>query len=109
MNFSHGNIYHIYNRGNDRRPIFFKRENYMYFLQKVEKYIRPYSDILAWVLMPNHFHFLIHANEKTCRVVRRHPVVIDACTEGIRILLSTYSKAIQKQESMTGNLFQQNT
>ncbi len=109
MRFSQGNIYHVYNRGNDRRPIFFKRDNYLYFLKKIDKYISPCADILAWVLMPNHFHLLIHANERTCKVIRREPVLIDGCTEGVRVLLSSYSRAIQRQESMTGNLFQQNT
>lgn len=109
MEFAQGNIYHVYNRGNNRRPIFFRRDNYIYFLKKMEKYLVPYTDILAWVLMPNHFHLLIHANDETCKVVRRQPVIIDKCTEGIRILLSSYSRAIQRQEFMTGNLFQQNT
>src|SRR5882757_1265532 len=109
MNFFEGNIYHVYNRGNDRRPIFFERRNYLYFLEKIQKYIFPCCDLLAWVLMPNHFHLLIYANELTTKVVRRNPVVIDRLTEGMRILLSSYTKGIQRQEGITGNLFQQNT
>ena len=59
--------------------------------------------------MPNHFHFLIQANAATCKTVKHSPIEINALTEGIRLLLSSYTKAIQKQESMTGNLFQQKT
>src|SRR5258706_5535453 len=109
MQFSEGSFYHIYNRGNDKRPIFFKDRNYDFFLQKAQKYIGANADILAWCLMPNHFHFLIQANTRSITIVKDTPVKINALTEGIRILLSSYTKAIQKQESFTGNLFQQKT
>lgn len=59
--------------------------------------------------MPNHFHLLIHANEHTTRIVKHHPIQINALTEGIRLTLSSYTKALQKQRGFTGNLFQQKT
>jgi putative transposase len=52
----------MYNRGNDKQTIFFQERNYDFFLQKVEKYIAPDADLVAWCLMPNHFHLLIQAN-----------------------------------------------
>jgi putative transposase len=109
MQFTEGSFYHIYNRGNDKRIIFFEERNYDFFLQKVKKYIASYSNLLAWSLMPNHFHFLIQANASTVTIVKEAPIKINALTEGIRMLLSSYTKAIQKQESITGNLFQQKT
>ncbi len=109
MTFSEGSIYHIYNRGINRRPIFFKRENYLFFIEKMRHHICENADLLAWVLMPNHFHFLVHANEETCRQLRSHPLPISVGADGIRLLLSSYAKAIQKQEKMTGNVFQQKT
>lgn len=109
MQFTEGSFYHIYNRGNDKRTIFFEDRNYDFFLQKVKKYIVPHSNLLAWCLMPNHFHFLIQANDSTATIVKETPIKINALTEGVRILLSSYTKAIQKQESITGNLFQQKT
>jgi hypothetical protein len=30
-----GEHYHVYNRGNNRQPIFFERENYLFFLRRV--------------------------------------------------------------------------
>jgi REP element-mobilizing transposase RayT len=75
----------------------------------VEKYIKPNSELLAWCLMPNHFHFLVKANATSTKIIKEKPIEINALTEGIRLLLSSYTKAIQKQESMTGNLFQQKT
>ncbi len=59
MNFLESEFYHLYNRGNQQQTIFFNTENYLYFLRKVRRDIVPYCDILAYCLMPNHFHFLI--------------------------------------------------
>ncbi len=109
MKFTEGNIYHIYNRGNNKRPIFFSERNYNYFIEKIRKYICPNCDLLAWTLMPNHFHFLAHANTSTVQVIRNHPVEINTLTEGIRLLLSSYTKGIQIQQGFVGNLFQQKT
>ena len=109
MQFTEGSFYHIYNRGNDKRTIFFQERNYDFFLQKVKKYIASHSNLLAWTLMPNHFHFLVQANSASVAIVKEAPIKINALTEGIRMLLSSYTKAIQKQESTTGNLFQQKT
>ena len=72
-------IYHIYNQGNNRQKIFFNRENYLYFLKKVKQHILPYADILAWCLMPNHFHLLVavrevQPGETSDRVTWSHPV-----------------------------------
>jgi REP element-mobilizing transposase RayT len=109
MNFIEGNFYHIYNRGNNKQLIFFQERNYEYFIGKMKKNILTHSDLIAWCLMPNHFHFLIQANSDTVSIVKEQPVKINALTEGIRILLSSYSRGIQKQEGVTGNLFQQKT
>jgi len=109
MNFNAGNIYHIYNRGNNKQTIFFKEANYIYFLQKVRKYITPCCDILAYVLMPNHFHLLIHANDETGKPVENNRITTSLMSEGIRLLLSAYSKGVNKQEGRTGNLIQQKT
>lgn len=109
MQFTEGSFYHIYNRGNNKQKIFFQRSNYLYFLEKIKKYIQPHCNLLAWTLMPNHFHLLIQANSETCRLVKQTPIQINTLTEGIRLLLSSYTKAIQKQENKVGNLFQQKT
>ena len=109
MNFVKNNVYHIYNRGNNKQSIFFKERNYIYFLNKVRKHIFPHCDILAYVLMPNHFHFLIHANERTELKEENKAIPVNVLSEGFRSLLSSYSRAINKQENRTGNLIQQNT
>lgn len=60
MIFKEGHLYHIYNQGNNRGKIFFIRGNYQFFLRKINQFILPYADVLAWCLMPNHFHLMIY-------------------------------------------------
>ena len=63
MNFETGNLYHIYNQGNNRQKIFFSRENYLFFLNKIKTHILPHADIVAWCLMPNHFHLMVYVHD----------------------------------------------
>ena len=54
-----GQIYHIYNRGVNRQPIFFQTRNWGYFIERLQKYCVPtLIEILAYCLMPNHYHLL---------------------------------------------------
>jgi putative transposase len=59
MDFVNGQIYHVFNRGNNSQTVFYNRENYLFFLDKIRKSILPHADVLAWCLMPNHFHLMI--------------------------------------------------
>jgi putative transposase len=110
MHFEPGEFYHVYNRGNNRQPIFFNERNYLFFLKKVREQLLPFSDIIAYCLMPNHFHFLIRANENGLK--ERNSFGGKSMQElayRIGILLSSYSQAINKQNKTTGSLFQQKT
>jgi putative transposase len=109
MNLQEGEFYHVFNRGNNKQKIFFKSENYSYFLKGVERYVIPTCDLLAWCLMPNHFHFLIHANSKSVPIIKDGSFERQNFSQAIKQLLSSYTKAINKQESRTGSLFQQKT
>jgi len=110
MYFEEDKVYHIYNRGNNRQKIFFRPNNYSYFLNKVRKYISPNCEILAYCLMPNHFHFMVQATELTGQLIKRKGgIELSKLSEGIRMLLSSYTQAINKQEGRTGSLFTQNT
>ena len=62
MQFVTGHLYHLYNQGNNRQKIFHNRDNYLFFLRKIHKHVLPFADILAWCLMPNHFHLMVHVN-----------------------------------------------
>lgn len=58
-----GNYYHIFNRGINSSKLFNETSNYEHFLELYGKYISPVANTFAWVLMPNHFHFLVQIKE----------------------------------------------
>ncbi|MFY9151837.1 MAG: hypothetical protein WAO52_07485, partial [Prolixibacteraceae bacterium] len=126
MDFSSGQIYHIFNRGNNSQTVFFTQENYLFFLDKVRKYVLPHADILAWCLMPNHFHLMISVNQIVADVSEQVTKIRDSegftlsetltkhsktrtLNDSIGIILRSYSRAIQKQQKITGSLFQKET
>lgn len=109
MQLQAGEIYHVFNRGNNSQRIFFKPENYWYFMKGVNRYLIPRCDLLAWCLMPNHFHFLIQATKESEIVIQDGSFERQQFSQGIKQLLSSYTKAINKQEGRTGSLFQQKT
>ncbi|MFZ1756348.1 MAG: transposase [Caldilineaceae bacterium] len=65
LKFEPGNYYHIYNRGAGKRSIFYRHEDYMNFLQRFkENTAKTNASIIAYCLMPNHFHFLLRQNDE---------------------------------------------
>lgn len=60
--------YHFYNRGNNRQGVFFERTNYLYFLNGIRKYLCGSMDVLAYCLMPTHYHLLVRLSR--CRSSR---------------------------------------
>ncbi|MEQ9423946.1 MAG: transposase [Cyclobacteriaceae bacterium] len=104
MTFHPLSFYHIYNRGNNSQQIFFKDENYSYFLKKIRKHLRPHCQILAWCLMPNHFHLLIYTDSHNSSEVNSSEIQMAIAT-----ILRSYTRAINNQENRTGSLFQQKT
>ncbi len=109
MHFVSNEIYHIYNRGNQKQEIFKSRENYLNFLEKVKTNIASRCEILAWCLMPNHFHILVSTTEISCDTLAKAVIPIQYLSEGIRLLLSSYTKGFNRANELTGNLFQQKT
>jgi putative transposase len=110
MHFESGEFYHVYNRGNNQQPIFFNERNYLFFLKKIRKQLLPFSDIIAYCLMPNHFHFILRANDNGLKVRNTFGgKPMQEIAYRIGILLSSYSQAINKQNKTTGSLFQQKT
>ncbi|RUT79850.1 hypothetical protein [Ancylomarina longa] len=108
MLFEEEKTYHIYNRSNE--VVFYNRSNYIYFLKKVNRLIRPYADILAWCLMPNHFHFLIVVNAKgSQRISELHRPQVQQLSKNLGSLLSSYTRAINKEQQRRGKLFAHNT
>ena len=110
MHFNLDEVYHIYNRGNNKQSIFFSERNYLFFLRKISDQIKPICDILCWTLMPNHFHLLINANNQSCNTRSSFGGKgMQELSYRIGVLLSSYSQAINKQNGTIGSLFQQKT
>ena len=112
MIYQENQFYHIYNRGNNKQEIFFKPENYLFFLYKVRHFLLPHCDIVAYCLMPNHFHFLINTDERSVQSTGKQSTdkaPNNVISEGLRMMLSSYTQAINKQEKREGSLFTQNT
>ena len=127
MIFERDHLYHIYNQGNNKQKIFFSRDNYLFFLNKIKKHVLPHADIIAWCLMPNHFHLMVYVHsveidvdsdlthgvtDLTHGVTQSHPVS-DAkkisLNNNIAIMLRSYTRAINKQFNRSGALFREST
>ncbi|MFK5879341.1 MAG: hypothetical protein QM478_07575 [Flavobacteriaceae bacterium] len=116
MNLEKGYLYHIYNQGNNQRNIFFNRDNYIYFLEKIKIYITPYADIIAWCLIPNHFHLMVLVNEENLllneidTMTSSHRInKTRSINNSIAIMLRSYTRAINKQKGTSGSLFKAHT
>ena len=116
-------FYHIYNRGVEKRIVFEDDQDYKVFLKYIREVLSPLDeqeintkfimqglslqsirrpvksyygkvDMLAYCLMPNHFHFLIRQYDKTF-------------LEGLmRSLMTRYSMYFNKKYDRVGSLFQ---
>jgi putative transposase len=116
--------YHIYNRGVEKRTIFTDDQDYGVFLGYLKEYLSPPRDpgqfrkeftfkgesfkgiprqpnnyskeinLLAYCLMPNHFHLLIKQNSSR------------SIENFMRSLLTRYSGYFNKRNKRVGSLFQ---
>ena len=92
--FVAGDHYHVYNRGNNYTRVFFERENYLYFLRQMRKYLAAEAaDVVAYCLMPSHYHLLVCPRE-------------DDLSRPMQRLALSYTKAINKRRGRAGSLFQ---
>ena len=113
---------HIYNRGVEKRKIFMDEDDYNTFLHLLKYYLSPVNqgithpstnlesykilrprpllnlsgevDLLAFCLMPNHFHLLLKQTTK------------DGMTKLLRSLSTTYSMYFNRKYDRVGHLFQ---
>lgn len=112
--FRPGYYYHVYNRGDNREPIFLDEQDYSNFIKRVmivmsiislpnagqrgALRIRPFPkhsfSIIAYCLMPNHFHILIRQNKN----IPIGDLMIKVCI--------SYAKYFNHKYQRVGNIFQ---
>lgn len=97
--------YHFYNRGNNRQAVFFEPDNYLYFLGGLKKYLVPVVRIVAYCLMPTHYHILVRVMLQTSEVFKTSEVSAQVSLAMQKFLIS-YTKAINKRFERVGSLFQ---
>jgi len=103
-----GNYYHIYNRGINGCNLFIDNNNFEYFIKLFEKYLLPVTDIYAWVLMKNHFHFLVRIHEGKEFRVQDGSKSNKPPHQHFSNLFNAYTKAFNKRHERTGSLFEKN-
>ncbi|MCK9410454.1 MAG: transposase [Bacteroidetes bacterium] len=92
---SQGDFFHIYNRGVNRESIFFESRNSDYFLQRIAEYYDPEKmEIVAYCLMPNHFHFIVRQ------------ITAFGITDFFQGVCGGYVKAVNKAYDRSGHLFE---
>lgn len=106
-----GNYYHIYNRGFDKSNIFLDKKDYNMFTSLLQSSLDPEKklikeafinkkniseklDLVAYCLMPNHFHLMFKLNSK------------EGITQAIRMTLTSYVMYFNKKYKRQGGLFQ---
>lgn len=103
--------YHVYNRGVEKRVIFKDDQDYEVFLSLLKRYLSPSSEkdsygrdgvtfygeveLLAFCLMPNHFHLLLYVNENPRKM-----------SELLRRVSTSYTMYFNKKYDRVGHLFQ---
>jgi putative transposase len=84
-----GGVYHIYNHAVGSDLVFREAENYKFFLRKISARIIPFAEVLAFCLMPNHFHFALMIKDKK--------VLVNYWAEKLEILKAKLEKKGSKE------------
>jgi REP element-mobilizing transposase RayT len=107
-----GHFYHVYNRGNNSENIFVEDKNYPFFLDKWGLYLDDYLDVLAYCLMPGHFHFLVQIKDKkelkevAGKDLTGFKNLSGLLSKQFSKLFNSYAKSFNKVYDRNGNLFQ---
>ena len=93
--FTQGQYYHIYNRGAGKGKIFVNDANYEYLLRLVKEYYQKHgATVIAYCLMPNHYHFLLRQE------------LDEPLSKFMQVLFNSYVQALNLQQGRTGTLFE---
>lgn len=90
-----GHYYHLYNRGARRLTIFREEQNYRFVLTRINEYCTALAlTLIAYVLMPNHYHFLVRQDKEAPAGLLPQRV------------FNSYSKAYNQLYQHSGTLFE---
>lgn len=102
-----GCFYHVYNRGNNREPIFREVSNYAYFLKLWKKHITPVVETYAYCLLGNHFHALIKVKESVLAEKNSEKARMNQAEQCFANFFNAYAKGFNKSYGRTGKLFEE--
>jgi REP element-mobilizing transposase RayT len=95
LSFVAGQYYHIYNRGANRERIFRIEDNYIFLLRRLKEHIiKTQISVIAYCLMPNHFHFLFRQDGAV------------SISQLMQAVFNSYTKAFNKAFDRSGTLFE---
>ena len=95
MIYQEGNYYHIFNRGCNKDNIFFSERGYNNLLSRMQQTKKAKNvEIIAYCLMPNHYHFLLYQNSE-------NPV-----SNWLKSLFSGYVQWMNRRYDRSGTLFE---
>ncbi|MBI5950932.1 MAG: transposase [Chloroflexi bacterium] len=90
-----GMYYHIYNRGVSKSTLFREPSNYLFVIEKLQKYRQAKSaTVIAYCLMPNHYHLLLRQDGE------------EPAGDVPRLVFNSYSKAYNLKYAHSGTLFE---
>jgi REP element-mobilizing transposase RayT len=119
--FEEHSYYHIYNRDINGANISVQERNYFFCLDRWKKYLSPYFDVIAYCLMPNHFHFLVRVRpfqesmisginadgtQRSQKFVKGMVSYNEYLEDQFKRLFSSYALAINRQEGRHGSLLE---
>lgn len=110
--YAENHFYHVYNRGVNKGNIFTDESDYTFFLALLKRYLSAEAvrdsigrlvpnyasevELVAYCLMPNHYHMLIYLNEKP------------GLEHLMRSVMTAYSRYYNRRHGRVGALFQGN-
>ena len=111
MYFEPYQLYNVYNRGNNSQQIFHSHDHYSIFKLKIKEILLGYCEIIAYCLMPNHYHMMVFPVRvqigKEFRIVFKPDALFHPLVRKIGTLQSSYTRLLNHESKNTGSIFQQ--